>query len=73
MTAPTAPTAIPSIAGLLTDGDRFIVEGTSTVWTVEEVSANPLDEDRLTLTVAADGFRQVVPFHFDEVVARVLA
>ena len=73
----TATATVPSTVGMLVPGDRFSQLTTTTIFKVEDISQNPLDEDELTVTVTTwmgeDRGTQVFPLHFDHPVTRWLA
>ena len=69
---------VPTTAGMLVPGDRFSMVGAATIFTVEDVSQNPLDENRLHFTISTwmgsgSRFTQILPLHFDQELVRWLA
>lgn len=73
----TTSATVPSTAGMLVPGDHFSQPNASTIFEVQEISQNPIDEDELSLTVTTwtgeDRGTQILPLHFDHELVRWLA
>ena len=73
----TTTATVPTTAGMLVPGDRFSQLHSTTIFQVEDLSQNPLDEDEIAVTVTTwtgeDRGTQVFPLHFDHELVRWLA